>query len=98
MNNERRKVIEAQKAQVETLLESLKDLGKQASDIKLELESARDEEQDYYDNMPESLQGGDKGERAQAAVSALEDAIGSLEEIEDLNFDDLLEQLDTAAE
>lgn len=44
------------------------------------LENARDEEQDFYDNMPENMQGGDKGQAAEAAVSSLEDAISSIEE------------------
>ena len=41
---------------------------------------AKDEEQEYYDNMPESLQSGEKGERANEAVSQLEEAASRLEE------------------
>lgn len=52
------------------------------SDIKSDLESLRDEEQDYYDNMPEGFQNGEKGEAAQSAVDALENAITQLEELE----------------
>ena len=48
-------------------------------DVKSELETLRDEEQEYYDNMPESFQGGDKGDAAQSAVSTLEDAINSID-------------------
>jgi hypothetical protein len=44
------------------------------------LETAKDEEQDYLDNMPESLQGGDKGQKAEEAISNLEDAISSIED------------------
>jgi hypothetical protein len=43
------------------------------------LTGARDDEQDYFDAMPESLQGAEKGEAAEAAVSALEEAIDALE-------------------
>lgn len=32
--------------------------------LKDEVETLRDEEQDYYDNMPESFQGGEKGDKA----------------------------------
>jgi len=42
----------------------------------------RDEEQEAYDNMPESFQGGEKGEKAQECISAIEDAISSLEDAE----------------
>jgi len=44
------------------------------NDLAEEIESIKDEEQDYYDNMPESLQGGEKGEAAQNAITALENA------------------------
>lgn len=47
------------------------------------IEQARDEERDYYDNMPESFQGGEKGEKAEAAADALDEAVTSLEEVED---------------
>lgn len=46
------------------------------------LTSARDDEQDYLDNMPESLQGGEKGELAQAAIDALDEAIDALEGVD----------------
>lgn len=56
-----------------------------------ELESIRDEEQDYYDNMPESFQNGEKGERTQNFVdnletllSFLEEAISAIDELESL--------------
>ena len=44
------------------------------------LEGARDEEQEYYDNMPENLQASDKGEAAENAVSNLDEAISAIEE------------------
>lgn len=70
MNNARRKAIQ----------EAIKalDIGT-LEQVKSDLENARDEEQEYLDNMPESLQGGDKGQAAEAAVSALESAIEALE-------------------
>lgn len=39
----------------------------------------QDEEQDYYDNMPESLQSGDKGQAAEQAAASLEEAGSNLE-------------------
>lgn len=67
MNNDRRK--EINKA-VSLLQEALSIL-----------ENARDEEQDYYDNMPENLQGSDRGQTAEQAASNLDDACSSLEEV-----------------
>lgn len=54
------------------------------------LESLRDEEQEYFDNMPESLQGGDKGSKAEAAISEMDEAISCLESA--------LSSVETAAE
>lgn len=58
-------------------------------EAKAELEGAAAEEREKYDNMPESLQNGDRGQAMSnnadaldAAVSSLEDAINSLGEIE----------------
>jgi hypothetical protein len=44
------------------------------------LELAKDDEQSYYDDMPENLQGSDKGQAAEEAISNLETAIGSIED------------------
>lgn len=66
MNAERRKTIQ----RALTQLEEAKSL----------LEAAMEEEQDYYDNLPEAFQNGEKGEKATAAVEALSSAISSVEE------------------
>lgn len=61
------------------------------------LEEARDGEQEKFDNMPEGFQQGDQGQRIEAHVSALEDAISSLEEIEG-EWQDYSETLDENGE
>ena len=66
MNKDRRKQIDEAIAELDHLKEVF--------------ENIRDEEQEYYDNMPENLQGGEKGEQADAAISSLEDVISSIEE------------------
>ncbi len=43
-----------------------------------EIEDERDAEQEKYDNLPESLQGGDKGEGILAGVEALDSAVDYL--------------------
>ena len=40
----------------------------------------KDEEQDAYDNMPESLQSSDKGSRMTDAIDTIDEAISSIEE------------------
>lgn len=66
MNAERRKRLEA----VIGLLEQAKDT----------LSGVREEEQSAYDNLPESLQNGDQGEKMQVAVDECETAETSIEE------------------
>jgi len=44
------------------------------------IETAQEEEQEYLDNMPESLQSSDRYYAAEAAADALTEALSSLEE------------------
>lgn len=66
------------------------DLKAQLEGISSEIETLQAEEQEYFDAMPESLQGGEKGQRAQAAAEALESAFDGL--------NDVIGYLDTAGE
>lgn len=59
---------------------SIEKLSAQLGAIRDGVEELQGEEQEYLDAMPESLQGGEKGEAAQTAIDALEAAIGALEE------------------
>ncbi len=65
MNKARRKAIREIAAKLETLRD--------------EVESLLNEEQDYYDNMPESFQNGDKGQAAENAISYMESASGYID-------------------
>jgi len=73
MNNQRRK----QLAEVIRSIEDARNL----------LETIKDEEQEAYDNMPESLQEGEKG-------SAMSEKIDSMESV----FDDLERAVDSLNE
>lgn len=92
MNNARRKEIQsALKVVLDGRIEN--DLEEAKSNI----ETARDDEQEYYDNMPEGLQGSEKGERAQSAIDALEEILSKLDDmIEALG--EIQGNLDTATE
>lgn len=65
MNAERRKAL--------TLLQG------EMMDIVERLNQLKDEEQDYKDNMPENMQSGEKGDKADTAISELETAIENIE-------------------
>ncbi len=82
MNDNRRKKIEALRTRLDAALnlDEMREIQELAS-------SLAEEEQEYYDNMPENLQQGDKGQNAESAASdlsaaadAIESALDSLEE------------------
>lgn len=62
-----------------------------------DLETLRDEEQDYYDNMPESFQASERGGMAEVAVSAMDDAISVLEDARSA-MEDAINNIEAAAE
>ena len=66
-----------------------KDRRKQLSEIQSKLSELRDmidtvlsDEQEAYDNLPESLQESERGEAMQAAIDAMESALESCEDAE----------------
>lgn len=87
MNNDRRKAL----AHVVTLLNSLMEARDAVKDA---LEGPKDEEREYYDNMPESIQQGDKGQTADAAADALGEVY---DELEGLDIEDLISKVEEAA-
>lgn len=66
MNMQRRKRIEKVGRMLEELLE--------------EIQALQEEEQDAYDNLPESLQSSERGEAMYEAADNLESAVSSIEE------------------
>lgn len=85
MNRERRKELD----QVSDLLQVIvgeideepdwSDLRSRLEDHKTTVEGLQAEEQEAYDNMPESFQSGDKGDTAQSAIDNMGSAIGEIE-------------------
>lgn len=55
------------------------DLISQAKDI---LETAASDEREAFENMPESTQAGDKGEKMSANADALDEAASALDDID----------------
>jgi uncharacterized coiled-coil DUF342 family protein len=76
MNNTRRK--------------KLRELIEKTEGIKQEIEELRTEEEEYYNNMPEAFQDGEKGDRAQTAIEYLDEAMTAA--------GDVIENLTSAAE
>jgi flagellar biosynthesis chaperone FliJ len=90
MNKERRKAL----AQLATEIEELK--GK-LDDCKTQLETIKDEEQEYRDNMPENLQDGEKAQHTDEVIEALETGFDTLDTI-DSELQEVLDNLQTAQE
>lgn len=61
----------------------INDIVEQLNILLLEIEDVKDEEQEAYDNLPESMQSGEKGEKMSDAVNNLEYAFDSLTEVID---------------
>lgn len=76
MNNTRRK--------------SLQELIEKTEGLKLEIEELRTEEEEYYNNMPEAFQDGEKGDSAQTVIEYLDEAMTAA--------GDVIENLTSAAE
>ena len=51
------------------------------------LEQVKEEEDDAYNNLPESFQDSEKGEQMYEYIDTLEDVIGSLEEAEESAYE-----------
>ena len=65
MNNKRRKEI----SKISSILE----------DAKSRLSTVIDEEQEAFDNMPESLQGSERGCESEEALDSMNDSLDSIE-------------------
>ena len=67
MNNTRRKEIQ--------------DVLNELADLRSQIDTLHGEEQEAYDNMPESLQQSERGQAAENAASELENALSAFDEI-----------------
>jgi hypothetical protein len=89
MNKTRRKEISKIISRISTLKIELEE------NLIPDLESLRDEEQEYLDNMPEGIQAGEKGEKAEEAISEMDSAIETLSTFNE-DIDNIFESLENA--
>lgn len=90
MNNDRRKQLNALKSKIE-------ELNSVANELKEEIEGIQNDEQEYYDNMPEAIQAGEKGDKAQAAIDAIQEMVESFDTII-YETENAIEKIETATE
>ena len=87
MNAKRRNAIESV---INELIEKFEEIKAEAID---QLSEIRDEEQEAYDNLPESLQESERGENMQDCIDSLESFMSDLEYMEIEGTDDLIEEI-----
>lgn len=63
---------------------SIEDIRTRLEGLKEELEFLQEEEQEAYDNLPESLQGGDNGQKMDEYITKLGDAVSDMENAVDI--------------
>lgn len=59
---------------------ALSEIAEQISTLRDELEALRDEEDEYHENIPKSLQGGEKYELSESVSDSMNEALDSLDE------------------
>ncbi len=55
------------------------ELAQRMQELLSDIEAVKDEEQDYFDNMPENMLSGEKASASEEALSTLEDAVSNAE-------------------
>jgi len=90
MNAPRRK-------KLQKILEAIEELKSQLEDQQTDLEEINDDEQSAFCNIPETLSGSERYERAEAAATALEDAYDTLSDIVS-SLEDLTNSIEEAIE
>lgn len=83
MNGQRRKRIMDVSKQFDALESDMRNLAVKFSDLLSLVEDIKDEECDAYDNLPEGLQNGEKGQAMQSAIDNLDSIVSQIEEIVD---------------
>ena len=72
----------ARRASLKLALSKIETLTAYIEEIKEDLQGVLDEEEEAYENLPDSLQGSERGEQMQEYIEALEGAIDSLDEFD----------------
>lgn len=99
MNKSRRKELSALQDRIAALRaafeEAIQPILDEASNIHGDLESIRDDEQEALDNLPESVQGGERGQDMENAISEMENAMSVLESLGSIAIDEVDSELES---
>ena len=61
--------------------QKIREIRKEIENCKDSLQKVLDEEQDYFDNMPENLQGSMRGSDSEDAIDTMESCVEDLEKV-----------------
>lgn len=86
MNNIRRISLKA-------LIEKLNELDSLREEIMSGIQDVLDEEQESYDNLPESLQYSDRGDKMQENIDSMQSVIDGLDCLDVLSWTDTLSEM-----
>lgn len=99
MNKKRRKEIERLVLELTTIKDDVEKIKDRLDGVKLDTETVRDEEQMAFENMPENLQGSEKGQAIEDYISSLDECVDELDEDLDIDFiDGVIEKLNNIAQ
>lgn len=90
MNNARRKALVELASRIEGFQLEIQTLLEKVEPLLDEVTQHREDEQEYFNAMPNALQGSDKGQAAEAAVEKLDEVIDAFEGLKGI-----LEEFDT---
>ena len=79
MNKRRRKELEQLKSEFEQVCLDVNEALEKLEELKENIECLKEEEEEAYDNLPESLQEAEKGEAMQAAIDYMASAIDAVD-------------------
>jgi uncharacterized coiled-coil DUF342 family protein len=80
MNRETRKQLKQLQEKLTSINLEFEQFKENLEEIMGDVESIREEEQDKYDNMPESIQQGEKGDTMQEGIDSLDDLYSQIED------------------
>ena len=91
MNKQRRKELGA----IVSILEKNPD-NEQLQNCLNELDRIMNDEQEYFDNMPENLQGSMRGIESEDAISSMEEALDAMNDAQEVEGEERADLIDTA--
>ena len=91
MNNQRRKELGA----IVSILQKNPD-NEQLQNCLNELDRIMNDEQEYFDNMPENLQGSMRGIASEDAISSMEEALDAMNDAQEVEGEERADLIDTA--